>query len=82
MLLYANRTQSDIVFRQELSEIEKGEFPALKTVHVLSRAGEDWSGEKGYIDKEKIEKYCGRRPGTRASTCAVRRGCSAPCWKL
>jgi predicted ferric reductase len=66
MLLYASRTQSDIVFRQELSEIEKGEFPALKTVHVLSRAPEDWSGEKGYIDKGKIEKYCGPQAGDKS----------------
>jgi predicted ferric reductase len=66
ILLYANRTPSDIVFREELSEIEKGEFPALNTVHVLSRAGEDWSGEKGYIDKEKIEKYCGVQAGDKS----------------
>ena len=66
ILLYANRTPSDIVFREELSEIEKGEFPALNTVHVLSRAGEHWSGEKGYIDKEKIEKYCGVQAGDKS----------------
>jgi predicted ferric reductase len=59
--LYANRTQSDIVFPQELSDIEKGGFPALKMVHVLSGAHEGWSGEKGHIDKEKIERHCGKQ---------------------
>jgi predicted ferric reductase len=58
-LLYGNPNQDSIVFREELGEIEKGENPSLKVVHVLSNPEEDWTGEKGYIDPEKIKKYCG-----------------------
>jgi predicted ferric reductase len=58
-LLYANQKESDIVFLQELSKIQAGEFPALRAAHVLSRAGKGWHGERGHVNREKIEKYCG-----------------------
>ncbi|MFP4392165.1 MAG: ferric reductase-like transmembrane domain-containing protein [Desulfohalobiaceae bacterium] len=57
-LLYANRREDQIVFRQELEEIAAGQWPDLQLVHVLSRPGEDWSGEMGHIDQEKIERFC------------------------
>ena len=59
VLLYGNRHEKDIVFKIELEEIEKGGHPVLKVVHVLSKPDENWNGETGYIDQEKIEKYCG-----------------------
>jgi predicted ferric reductase len=61
LLLYGNKKQEDIVFRDELAEIENGEFPTLKVVHVLQEPEEDWQGETGFIDKEKIKHYCERR---------------------
>jgi len=59
-LLYGNPDRSSIVFHDELGEIERGGHPALKVVHVLESPGEEWTGESGYIDSEKIVKYCGR----------------------
>lgn len=59
LLLYANRGQSRIIFREELEEIASGENPDLTLVHVLSRPEGEWSGETGHIDRQKIEKYCG-----------------------
>ena len=59
LLLYGNRTEKDIVFRDELEAIEKGKRPDLTVVHVLSGAGKDWTGETGHVDRERIEKYCG-----------------------
>jgi hypothetical protein len=32
---------------ERFSEIKEDEFPALKMVHVLSRAREKWNGGKG-----------------------------------
>ncbi|MDZ7760449.1 MAG: ferredoxin reductase family protein [Desulfovermiculus sp.] len=58
-LLYANRREDQIVFRQELEEIAAGQWPNLQLVHVLSRPEGHWSGESGHIDQEKIEKFCG-----------------------
>jgi ferredoxin-NADP reductase len=60
LLLYANRNQGRIVFRKELSEIEAGEHPRLNVTHVLSRPDEGWQGETGHVDREKIEKACGK----------------------
>jgi predicted ferric reductase len=59
LLLYANKTEEDIVFRRELREIEAGGHPRLTTVHILSKASEKWQGETGYIDSEKIRRFCG-----------------------
>jgi predicted ferric reductase len=60
VLLYGNRNEEDIVFRQELSEIETGGSPRLKVVHVLSKPREGWSGETGRIDGQKIQQFCGK----------------------
>jgi ferredoxin-NADP reductase len=58
LLIYANRNEDEIVFREELAEIESGEYPRLKVVHVLSNPDEGWTGERGRIDRGLIEKYC------------------------
>jgi len=58
VLLYANRREEDIVFKAELEDIKKGGHPALRVVHVLSKPGETWKGETGFIDRERIKKYC------------------------
>jgi len=59
VLIYANSNENDIIFHQELAEIEAGRYPRLKTIHVLSKPGKDWPGETGHIDREKIERLCG-----------------------
>jgi predicted ferric reductase len=55
LLLWANRTEGEILFRQEL-EKPAGEWPSLRIVHVLSRQ-DSWHGEKGHIDGEMLRKY-------------------------
>ncbi len=64
-LLYANRNEDQIVFREELNDIAAGQWPDLDLVHVLSRPEEDWRGESGHIDWDKIEKFCGQNLGTK-----------------
>ncbi|HSM73041.1 MAG TPA: hypothetical protein VK852_00300, partial [Desulfobacterales bacterium] len=59
LLLYGNPDADRIVFRDELEQIDAGEHPRLKVVHVLSDPGENWTGERGMIDGERIAKYCG-----------------------
>jgi ferredoxin-NADP reductase len=48
-LLYANQSEETIPFREELREIEAA-LPALRVVHVLSRADPEWPGYRGHID--------------------------------
>jgi len=57
LLLFANRTEGDIAFRRELEEIAAGGHPRLRVVHILSEPGEGWSGETGYMDKDKLSRY-------------------------
>lgn len=58
ILLYANRREEDIIFREELDAMAGGEQPNLKLVHVLSRPGDDWEGERGHVDGEMIDRHC------------------------
>jgi predicted ferric reductase len=60
VLLYANRNQDQIVFREELDRMAEGDRPRLTVAHILSGPGEGWTGETGHVDRERIEKYCGR----------------------
>jgi len=59
VLLYGNPDTDQAVFHQEIKEIEAGGHPDLKVVDVLSDPNENWDGESGYIDREKIIRHCG-----------------------
>jgi predicted ferric reductase len=59
VLLYGNPNTEQAVFHPEIMEIEAGAHPQLKVVDVLSDPDENWDGEIGYIDKEKIIRHCG-----------------------
>ncbi|MDR4508666.1 MAG: ferredoxin reductase family protein [Candidatus Brocadiaceae bacterium] len=58
VLMYGNKTEKDIVFYTKLAEIEQGGFPRLKVVHVLENPEKQWNGETGFIDREKIIRFC------------------------
>ncbi|KAL2021895.1 hypothetical protein VTK56DRAFT_6490 [Thermocarpiscus australiensis] len=46
----ANRTEGDILLREELEGFERESRGRVKVVHVLSRPGEGWRGERGRVD--------------------------------
>ncbi len=58
LLIYANPDSRSIAFREELARIEEGDSPRLRVIHILSRPERDWNGETGYLDGEKLERYC------------------------
>ena len=60
LLLYANKDEGEICFKKELAAIEKGRYPKLKVVHCLSYPAQGWKGETGRIDRERIERFCGK----------------------
>ncbi len=68
-LLYANQSEADIVFRNELREMENSDKPRLKVMHVLSRPDSDWIGERGYIDREKLQRLIGPVTGKSFYVC-------------
>jgi 3-phenylpropionate/trans-cinnamate dioxygenase ferredoxin reductase subunit len=55
LLVYANRSESDIVFAEELEGISVR--LNLKVVHVLSAPSADWDGERGRIGKELLDRH-------------------------
>lgn len=57
LLLFANRTQKDIVFREELEAMQGRERPRLQVVHILSHPEPGWDGETGHVDREKIRRF-------------------------
>jgi len=51
IIFYSNKTSKDIIFRKELDELsQKYHFP----IHYIMSNEENYSGEKGRIDKEKL----------------------------
>ena len=54
-LIWGNKTAKDIAFKDELEKITS-EMPSLKIVYIMSSQN-DWEGEKGYVDAEKLKKY-------------------------
>lgn len=66
LLLYANRDEPDIIFREELARMEAEGRPDLKVVHILSRPGAAWQGERGHLDREKLARLGGDRLATSA----------------
>ncbi|MBN1455049.1 MAG: xylene monooxygenase [Methanomicrobia archaeon] len=62
-LLYGNRSEETIAFREELNSLEQ-QNKNLRVIHTLSRPGADWKGRRGHVDlamiKEEIPDYADR----------------------
>ncbi|GAB3915917.1 ferric reductase [Microlunatus endophyticus] len=55
ILIYANRDWESVAFREEIERLEK--LINLTTVHVLTQAAADWTGERGYVDREMLSRH-------------------------
>jgi predicted ferric reductase len=58
-LLYASRHDDGIIFRDELAEMERDGVAGLKVVHVVSDPSDEWQGERGRLDEERIRRFIG-----------------------
>jgi ferredoxin-NADP reductase len=66
LLLFANKTEEDIVFQQELEQLRReGRLP-LEIVYILERPPAGWGGETGLITRRLIERHAGSRPSGKA----------------
>jgi ferredoxin-NADP reductase len=54
VMLYSNKTEDEIVFRDQLDEIAKAE-PNIQVKYVLTRQP-DWKGLKRHVDGEMIKE--------------------------
>lgn len=52
----ANKTETDILLKEELDQFEKESQGQLKVCHVLSDAAEDWTGMKGFVNAPIIRE--------------------------
>jgi len=57
-LIYGSRKEDDIVFHEELAD-RSSYSDRFKLFHVISEPSPDYSGEKGFITKELIQKLVG-----------------------
>ena len=55
VLLFANRSEDGIPFREELERLE-ARLPALRVIHIISQPGKDWQGYRGHIDREVLDR--------------------------
>ncbi len=56
ILLYSNRHENDIAFRDELEEIQE-QNPNIKLINTITRPRPGWRGMIGRINAEAVEKF-------------------------
>lgn len=61
VLLFANRSEDSIPFRDELEQLET-RLPGLRVVHVISQPKEDWQGYRGHIDRAVLSRELPQPP--------------------
>ncbi|MDQ7783238.1 MAG: ferredoxin reductase family protein [Desulfomonilaceae bacterium] len=59
LLIYANSTEQDIVFRSEIEEMEHGTRPRLSVIHVVGKPDEGWTGQSGRLTPEALVRLVG-----------------------
>ncbi|KAK5109055.1 hypothetical protein LTR62_007603 [Meristemomyces frigidus] len=52
----ANKSEKDILLREELDHFEKESKGRLKVTHVLSHPSDDWKGLKGHVNSDIIKE--------------------------
>ena len=54
-LIYANRNENSIIFREELDRLEHEQKGRFSIVHVLDAAPGDWTGHRGMLSNENLK---------------------------
>lgn len=53
-LIYCSRNEDQIIFKNQLSALEKANSDRLKVIHNLSQASESWTGLRGRLSAEVL----------------------------
>jgi nitrate reductase (NAD(P)H) len=53
----ANKDESSILLREDLDNFAKEHGDSFEIQHILSHPSDNWKGEKGHVDEDKIKKY-------------------------
>jgi len=61
IVLDGNRSEEDILCRSELDSLASQNTHKCKIIHTLEKPSEAWTGHRGFITKDVLEKYvvCG-----------------------
>eukprot|EP00058_Branchiostoma_floridae_P018473 XP_002603962.1 hypothetical protein BRAFLDRAFT_71750 [Branchiostoma floridae] len=54
-VFFFNKQEEDILWREQLTELEQRHNERLKVIHVLSDPGREWGGRTGRIRREVVE---------------------------
>lgn len=68
-LVYGTRYPADIYYREEFERMA-ATYPNFHYVVTLSRAGEDWTGSRGYV-QERVREIVGNRKDMQAYICGL-----------
>jgi len=60
LVLDGNRLESDILCREEMDELIKGNEGRCRLLHTLSKPTDTWTGIKGRVGKDLLEREVGR----------------------
>ncbi|KAF2020451.1 hypothetical protein BU24DRAFT_382381 [Aaosphaeria arxii CBS 175.79] len=52
----ANKSEKDILLREDLDKFEKDSQGQLKITHVLSHPNDDWKGAKGHVNADIVKE--------------------------
>lgn len=58
-LLYANRTEQDILLRTELEELQQ-QSTNIAVSHILSKPSDTWTGLRGRINSQVLQQHLPR----------------------
>lgn len=53
----ANKSETDILLREQMDRLQKEHGKQFTITHVLSHPSDDWKGLKGHVDADIIRKY-------------------------
>lgn len=56
-LVYANRSEPDIMMRQQLDSFARESKGQFRVHYVLDHPTDDWKGGRGYVNKEVLEQW-------------------------
>lgn len=62
-----NKTEEDILLKEEMESLRKGKEEKFGLVHVLSEPSDEWKGVKGRVDKDIIREHAFPPDGGKSS---------------
>jgi ring-1,2-phenylacetyl-CoA epoxidase subunit PaaE len=56
-LIYSSRNEEQIIFKEQLDMLQKGNPDRLKVIHNLSQPSGEWTGPKGRLNKDTFREF-------------------------